>query len=375
MEENISNMMSDGSADPIITVTLESSDGDANVVNLDAATRSLLIKGGPGTNLQKYITSSKNFWIELPQMIIVETRFITQQIAAQNRIYSAQTLLPITDYRFELDAQNTLCPNATQTRTPPELLEVGSLAKPDVVDVGVCTDSPNPCRDRAQQTAKTIIQTTTVGIQCNLDEYLVCEETTTYENELKAKKSAEKQQFMRFTRENSIFYLNGRRECMLCGEVEDTMERMLSHLALHWGPAALCHLCGLQFEHRRLLSLHQCKMGNHKINKKRKKMYKQCPIFWCGAMNASTKELNEHLRRHFLMRRRRACVTFTLDQTIVIKRPFYTKINCLNRCNVCLRRYKSSQKFTKHRKRCLRSFIAQLKEQKPVEPLLIFSRK
>ncbi|XP_050330723.1 uncharacterized protein LOC126759722 [Bactrocera neohumeralis] len=365
--------MSDSSADPIITVTLESADGDADVINLDAATRSLLINGGPGNNLQKHVTSSKNFWIELPQLIIVETRFITQQIAAQNRIYSAQTLLPITDYRFELDAQET-CTNAAQTKTPPLLLEVGTLAKPDVVDVEVNTDSPNPCRDRAQQTTKTLIQTAAVGIQCNLDDYLECEEAPTDENELKAKKGAENQQFLTFTQENSIFYLNGRHECMLCGEVEDTMERMLSHLALHWGPAALCHLCGLQFEHRRLMSLHQCKVRLRK-SKKRKKVYRQCPVFWCGAVNASTKELNEHLRRHFRMRRRRACVTFTLDQTIVIKRPFYTKTNCLHRCNICLRRYKSSQKFTKHRKRCLRCFIAQMKGQKFVDPLLIFSRK
>lgn len=307
-------------------------------------------------------------------MIIVETRFITQQIATQNQIYSAQTLLPITDHRFELDAPKTFCPIATQTITPPELLEVGSLVKPDVVDVGICTDSPNPYRDRSQQTTRTLIQTTAVGIQCNLDDYLPCEELPTDENEFRAKKSTEKQQFLRFTRENSIFYLNGRRECMLCGEVEDTMERMLSHLALHWGPAALCHLCGLQFEHHRLMALHQCEMRKHK-RKKRRKMYKQCPIFWCGSMYASTKELNEHLRRHFRMRHRRACVTFTLDRTIVIKRPFYSKTNCLNRCNVCLRRYKNSQKFTKHRKRCLKSFVAQLKEQKFVEPLLIFSRK
>lgn len=293
--------MSDGSADPIITVTLEPSDGDVPVVNLDAATRSLLINGGPGASLQSAaIPSAKNFWIELPQMIIVETRFITQQIATQNQIYSAQTLLPITDHRFELDAPKTFCPIATQTITPPELLEVGSLVKPDVVDVGICTDSPNPYRDRSQQTTRTLIQTTAVGIQCNLDDYLPCEELPTDENEFRAKKSTEKQQFLRFTRENSIFYLNGRRECMLCGEVEDTMERMLSHLALHWGPAALCHLCGLQFEHHRLMALHQCEMRKHK-RKKRRKMYKQCPIFWCGSMYASTKELNEHLRRHFRM--------------------------------------------------------------------------
>ncbi|XP_011185860.1 uncharacterized protein Kr-h1_4 [Zeugodacus cucurbitae] len=367
-------MMSDDSADPIITVTLESSDVEVSLENLDATTRSLLKNGGPGATLQRSISSSKNFWIELPQMIIVETRFITQQIAAQNQIYSAQTLLPITDHRVEIDAYKTFCPIATQTITPPALLDVGSLVKPDVVEVGVCTDSPTPCRDRAQQTTKTLLQTTTVGIQCNLDDYSEWEEISTYEIQLEAKQSAEKQKFLRFTRENSIFYVNGRRECLLCGEVESNMERMLSHLALHWGPAALCDVCGLQFQHSRLMSLHQCKMRSHK-SKKRKKVYKQCPIFWCGSINESTKELYEHLRRHFRMRHRRACVTFTLDRTIVIKRPFYTKTNCLNRCNICLRRYKNARKFTKHRKRCLKRFIAQLKMQKFVEPLLVFSKK
>ncbi|CAD6993352.1 unnamed protein product [Ceratitis capitata] len=352
-------MKNNVTADPIITVTLESSDLDVPAVNLDATTRSQLINGGLASNMQK---PSKNFWIELPQFVFVETRFITQQIATQNKIYSAQTLIPITDQTIEEITSKSYEPTSSKTITPPLLVDAGSTVKPDVADAAISTDGPNPCRDRAQQTTKLGVHTADIGTQCNLEDESAFSDIFENTNEFNEKKIDEKQSFLRFSRENSIFYLNGSRECMVCGEIEKSIERMLAHLALHWGPAVLCHLCGLKFEHQSLMSLHRCGTNRHH------QTYQQCPIYWCGVMVNSTKTLNKHLRKHFRIRRRRAYVTFLLEQTIVLKRPLITKINAWHRCNICLKRYKNTQKFTKHRKKCLYSFAAKLRKQKFLKP-------
>ncbi|XP_036324190.1 uncharacterized protein LOC118737647 [Rhagoletis pomonella] len=365
--------MNNSSAEPIITVTLESSDMDSPVANLDAETRSLLGNGVNMPTVHKSITSSKNFWMELPQMIVVETRFITQQIATQRKIYSAQTLLPITDEQSELNNRNMSFPIATQTSPPPKLEDAASMIKPDLVDAFVSTDSPYPCRDRAQQTMKASKQMTAIGIQCNLDDDLAFVRTSRSNEESIEKKTDVKQKFLRFTREKSIFYLNGKRECMVCGQVEKNTERMLKHLALHYGPPVLCHLCGLQFEHQTLMLSHDCEMKERR-SKRRRRKNQQCPIFWCGSMHRSMDALNDHIGKHLRQQRRRACVTFTLDRTVVLKRPLRTKSNYLHRCNICLRRCKNAAKFAKHRKRCVSSFMARLKEQQDIAHILILCK-
>ncbi|XP_054726228.1 uncharacterized protein LOC129236055 isoform X2 [Anastrepha obliqua] len=361
-------MMKSEPSDPIITVTLESADMEMPVENLDITPRNAPKSSGSVVRVPKSLSPPKNFWVEMPQMIVVETRFITQQIATQNKIYSAQTLLQITDQHNSIDIRKPCFAASTQTTPPPQLVDVGSLVKPDVADVAVSTDSPNPCRNRAQQTSKSANQTTTIGIQCNLEDDMAFPDM--YSNIDTTAETDDKHEFLKFTEEKSIFYLNGRTECTLCGEVEISTKRMLSHLALHWGPPALCHLCGLQFEHQMLMATHDCEMKKQR-SKKRRKVYQQCPIFWCGSVKNSLPALNVHIRKHLSTKYRRACVTFALDRTMVLKRPSVVKTNSLLRCNICLQRCQNASKFARHRKVCILNFMGRLKEQKVVEPLLI----
>ncbi|XP_067619054.1 uncharacterized protein [Eurosta solidaginis] len=361
------NKMMNNGGEPIITVSLERpGQKDLPLANLDHTTRSLLANGGPLTGINmKSSPVAKNFWTELPQMVVVETRFITEQIAIQNEIYSAQTLLPITDNRNASMIRKSFSQISTQTAAPPLSVDEASTVKPDVADAEVTTDCSNPCRSRAIQTTKCTKKSGDIGIQCNIEDDLSFANNNNNNGVLNDEnKLSEREEFLIYSREKSIFYMNGRRECMVCGEIEISLDRMLSHLALHWGPSALCHLCGLKFEHQKLMSTHNCKVEKRqtKSKKQRRKSYKQCPIYWCGFVCSSRKMFNEHLRLHDV-KQGRACITFTLERMMVLKRPINIQLNASHRCNICKRVCKSSVRFVKHRKRCIASFIVRLKKR------------
>ncbi|CAD6993965.1 unnamed protein product [Ceratitis capitata] len=318
---------------------------------------------------------------EIPDMVAVETRFITHQMAKQRDMLLSEALI--------------LSPETYDTRTAAAQILNSCVA--NMVDMSVQTDSRNPLRNRGQQTIKLINQHD-VGIQCDLDNDIYNIEGELNVNPLEDCNSDKYESFLKYVNENTFPFKNCKKECLICGEICANAKKALSHMATHWGPPALCENCGQQFEHLKLLIQHQCSSKSIK-----RIQHQQCPLYSCGILVKSTSLLADHLNEHLglasyrclpcrrifhtreelrqhSVEHKRCSPKFRriyksshtekiafhqkrlskLQRYAGVRRPLRWYFKDMLRCQICLVRYLSTSLFARHRQKCIKKFKQRL---------------
>lgn len=346
----------------------------------------------------RYKKSLQMYATEIPDMIAVETRFITRQMAEEEEMLLTQALiLSSENFDIQENSRNGAFQISHKTK------EAGVMVEVDIAHKSVQTDSRNPLRDREQQTIKLLNQQD-IGIQCDTENDINSEIIFMDINPLEECDTNEYHLFLDFVKKNTYLYRNNKKECMVCGEICCNSKQTLSHMATHWGPPALCELCGQQFEHANLLIMHQC---DNKVTKKNtKRICQQCPLYSCGVTVKSKIDLYDHINEHLdlpsyrclcckrIFRTRkelrhhsivqktclpnfwRLPLLLNLNQsktgkltrkriTIIGNRQtFRLYLKKKLRCQICLLKCLNTSLFEKHRKRCIKKFMERLEKVK-----------
>ncbi|XP_017480114.1 PREDICTED: uncharacterized protein LOC108369501 [Rhagoletis zephyria] len=347
--------------------------------------------------MQKPLVAHQMFVIEIPSLIAVDTRFITPQMAMQKEILMSNSLIlspGILD--SEVDTKMSPEKGLSETRC------VGIMVEPATDHVSVQTDTPNPLRDRGQQTA-TMLNQIDVGIQCSSENDGNIDAVQSDIIPLEECNENEYHVFLEFVQKNTNSYSNSKKECLVCGEILTNSKQILSHMVTHWGPPALCEICGKQLEHTSLLLLHKCKIkSKQKFNKRI--VHQQCPIYSCGLMTASKRQLNDHISDHVdLTSNRGLPCKRSFHRRYEMRRHFSEQKECslktrhfekcgkkhvlvsqnvaagqrrlcwyfrdLLRCQICLTKCLSPSLFAEHRKKCVKCFRSRLKNIRSKDPL------
>lgn len=173
------------------------------------------------------------------------------------------------------------------------------LKAPAETKESACMTDPKPvCVEQEQQTSATI-NVSSIAIQCCIDEDFYedlmgdeCDSGTQTPAHTLSEEE-EKEEFLRYVKENSIEYKNHLRECLICGEVCKSSKYFYGHMAVHRGPKCLCFLCGLCLENESLLKSHYC-VGT----KRKNRALLRCPQKLCKVVAVSRLELYDHLNEH-----------------------------------------------------------------------------
>lgn len=346
---------------------------------------------------QKPLVAHQMYVTEIPDMIVVETRFITRQMAELEEMLLPQTLvLSSENFNIQEKTQNGTFHIFHKTK------EAGVMVEVDIAHKSVQTDSRNPLRNREQQTVKFFTQQD-IGIQCNIENDISSEILLMDSNPLEECDSNEYHLFLDFVGKNTYLYRNNKKECIVCGEICSNSKQTLSHMATHWGSPVLCELCGQKIVHANLLIMHQC---NKATKKNMKRFFEQCPLYSCGVIIKSKTDLydhiNEHLglptywcfcckqkfrtlkklRHHSIVQKTclpkfwRLPMLQNLSQTkngklrrkrisrIRNRQPFRMYFRKNLRCQICLLKCLNTSLFAKHHKRCIKKFRERLEKLK-----------
>ncbi|XP_050321486.1 zinc finger protein 354A [Bactrocera neohumeralis] len=348
---------------------------------------------------QKPLVAHQMYVTEIPDMIVIETRFITRQMAEAEEILLPQTLiLSSENINIQEKPQNGVFHIFHKTK------DAGVMVEVDIAHKSIQTDSRNPLRNREQQTIKFFNQQD-IGIQCDIENDINSEIMPMDSNPLEECETDEYHLFLDFVEKNTYLYRNNKKECIVCGEICSNSKQTLSHMATHWGPPALCELCGQKFEHANLLIIHKCTNKATKI--KMKRLFKQCPLYSCGVIVKSKIDLYDHIKEHFglltyrclgckqkFRKRKELLHHSTVQKTCLPKfwrLPLFQKklsqtkngklrrkhiLSIRNkqhlrlyfrkklRCHICLLKCLNVSIFAKHRKRCVKKFSERLEKLK-----------
>lgn len=259
-----------------------------------------------------------------------------------------------------------------------------------------------------QQTDEPISKVDT-AIQCNMDDVYFFEEINEHFNDDQNSSAPqktieqEKEDFLKYVKENSVEYKNRFWECLICGEVCKKFKYFYGHMAVHRGPQVLCYVCGQYLDHESLMEKHNCK------NSKRIcRALLRCPASpFCKVVAISRLELYDHINehkkyrvhscsachkafctaqeflRHLLLRaqcytdarrnrnrlyglktkserlcRVRVSTLHTLsNRTTMIKRPLNTRRKSNgNLCEICFKSYRNKFIYKRHIKKCAKLF-------------------
>lgn len=340
---------------------------------------------------QKPLVAHQMYVTEIPDMIAVETRFITRQMAEEEEMLLTQTLI--------------LSENSDTEYNPNEAFnisyktkEASVMAIVDVAHKCVETNSRNPLRDREQQTVRAFNQQD-IGIQCDLENDINSDIMLMEINPLEECDTNEYHLFLDFVEKNTYLYSNNKKECIVCGEICANSKQTLTHMATHWGPPALCELCGQQFENANILITHRC--DNKETKKKMKSSCLQCPLYSCGLIVRSKIDLFHHINEHLDMPTYRClCCKLKFKSRKALRQHSLVQKTCLPkfwrlpllqylnkskksklrrrrnqqplrlyfseklRCQICLLKCLNVPLFAKHRKRCIKRFIERLEKVK-----------
>ncbi|XP_067617395.1 uncharacterized protein Boh1 [Eurosta solidaginis] len=332
-------------------------------------TETILVSADSCISSPKAVVAHQMAVTEVPEMIAVETIFISDQLARQKKIELSEALVLSESYIVddaEDDSEDDADVYLLQTQ------DFGTMVQPDAEDFAGQTDGPNPQRDREIQTMK-FSSKKDIGIQCECETDLFFEDMQRDGDPLDGENINSQRcyaQFLVFVQNNTNIYSGSKTECMKCGEVCKNFKQTLSHMAIHWGPSTLCERCGQSIEHARLLYLHQCEFAPPNKNAQ-----KQCPLYTCGIILKSNKKLLNHLNHHLnsdfsqcLIQAAQRKLSFTKKISARQQSPKKTALRgCTRdtlRCQICLIRFKSTFAFVRHRQKCIKRFMERLKVKK-----------
>ncbi|XP_043652940.1 zinc finger protein 354C [Drosophila teissieri] len=289
---------------------------------------------------------------ELPEYVCVETKWVTRTYAMENGIPVEGLHDPIT--------------NGVATEAPKKSAQQERLNE---VTGMFASEASAPSRERGIQTEDT--GTKDVGIQCRRDS----EEWNLPEDRPKdtTSESSDSDEFLTYVSENTSMFPNGMLECMVCGDIANTLLEHQAHMTVHFGPGALCFNCGQRLDHKNLMKRHS--LSCPALAPRKSSMLFKCPHLLCNAMCHSEMQLLQHLKNHIdrkcyrclqckryfntttsLLVHRKIEQSCTKAKAVALFRRHYRlpKGRCdPRRCSVCLKRFSSERVCLRHRRKCI----------------------
>uniref|UniRef100_B3P5W3 GG12086 n=2 Tax=Drosophila erecta TaxID=7220 RepID=B3P5W3_DROER len=289
---------------------------------------------------------------ELPEYLCVETKWVTRKYAMENG--------------FSLDGLHGPITNGITTEVPKKSTQQEKLSEV----TGILTsEEPAPSRERAIQTEDK--GTKDVGIQCRRDS----EEWHLPDDRPKdtTSEASDSDDFLTYVSENTSMFPNGMLECIMCGDIANTLLEHQAHMTVHFGSGALCFNCGHRLEHKNLLKRHR--LSCPALAPRKSSMRFKCPHPLCNAMSHSEMQLLQHLKKHSARKCYRCLqckryfnttTSFLLHQKIEQNCTKAKAVALLKRhnrlpkgrgdprrCSVCLKRFSSERVCLRHRRQCI----------------------
>ncbi|EDW59077.1 zinc finger protein 177 [Drosophila virilis] len=294
---------------------------------------------------------------ELPEYVCVETCCITQQFAKEHNITGISKI-----------SKNiaALCAFDNYKPAPKEQLTMPTTES-------VKQDNSVPCRMREIQTEN--ISTADVGIQCKRDddddEAWIEPQPSTGPDEESMK---QERKFLSYVSQHTSMFPNGMLECLICGEVANYLLEHQRHMAMHYGPRALCFSCGKLIKHRHLIGQHGYSCTARPHARSRPQIHMQCPHLHCSFMVVSKQQLRRHLKRHLNVKAHHCLLcrkSFSSFAQFLVHRMLVSACSrakhiyldkCarrahvkaqIYRCTICLKRFNNAFRCVLHKRRCI----------------------
>ncbi|XP_034484676.1 zinc finger protein 268 [Drosophila innubila] len=314
---------------------------------------------------------------ELPEFLCVETKCITPKFAMENNIQGVSNITrslanKLQDDKSEIDNSKPTTQLAQSAKIEPE---------------------KNPCRERSVQV--NLNPTVDVEVQCQRDSSdewelandLLAKSTETNESEERENEG----KFLEYASQHTEMFPNGMLECLVCGEIANSLQEQHSHMTVHFGPQALCSGCGKMVESQSLIGQHNYSCLARVNAKSRPIINMQCPHLHCSVTANSKRELTRHLSKHlginsyyclqcrksfssvtqFLVHRLREAACSKAKHIYLAKNiSQWRKKSNPKRCTVCLKQFSSTRNCVWHKRRCILANYRRLK--KLLKPLCKF---